>query len=465
MTPQELSRTPSGRMTAVMRAVTRPRGPVVLRVALVRGGVVIEERTLEGRADVTLGPDERSTFVLPERSAPDSLVLFDRRGGAYHIHDGPSMKGRITAGGRAVDLGGAERRRIPLEQGARGRVTLGGTTVLFQLAPAPPAAPRPALPASMRAGLADGVDWMTTLIAAFSFLVHFGAVGALWSDWMDPVLDDEVHVAQLVESLRAIPAPPNVEVEQPDRRGPEEAARAQAAERPGGAPRGRSGGRAGGRPGGGGKMSDAAAGALLDEMRSMDLAMVGALSSSGGAPAQVIGDGGVPARLLDEAAADAAGTRRGGVPGLNFGENAGGVVRPGEVRNGTLIGSVEQGAPAGAGSSAAVKKPVGNASVSPPQTSGGNVPNVGGTVAGLRGGFKACYRRGLEDEDPMMQGTVRVTAKIGPNGDVLSATPSGASGLSSKVVGCVVGRVAGARFEPPEGGFAIVVIPISFVRQ
>jgi outer membrane biosynthesis protein TonB len=64
-----------------------------------------------------------------------------------------------------------------------------------------------------------------------------------------------------------------------------------------------------------------------------------------------------------------------------------------------------------------------------------------------------------------MKGSVRVTAKIGPNGEVLSATPSGGGGLSGTVISCVVARVQSAQFSPPEGGGATVVIPVTFVSQ
>ncbi|WP_410961609.1 hypothetical protein, partial [Salmonella sp. SAL4457] len=52
------------------------------------------------------------------------------------------------------------------------------------------------------------IDWTTTIIAAFSFLFHFGAVGSIYSDWMDPVVDDELDVAQLLESVKQLPPPP-----------------------------------------------------------------------------------------------------------------------------------------------------------------------------------------------------------------------------------------------------------------
>jgi len=64
-----------------------------------------------------------------------------------------------------------------------------------------------------------------------------------------------------------------------------------------------------------------------------------------------------------------------------------------------------------------------------------------------------------------MKGSVKITAKIGPNGEVLSASPGGANGLSGEVVSCVVARVQSAQFSPPEGGGATVVIPVSFVSQ
>ena len=41
-----------------------------------------------------------------------------------------------------------------------------------------------------------------TIIAAFSFLFHFGMVGAIYSDWMDPVVDDELDIAGLIDSVK-----------------------------------------------------------------------------------------------------------------------------------------------------------------------------------------------------------------------------------------------------------------------
>lgn len=64
-----------------------------------------------------------------------------------------------------------------------------------------------------------------------------------------------------------------------------------------------------------------------------------------------------------------------------------------------------------------------------------------------------------------MKGSTKITAKIGPNGEVLGASPSGGGGLSGMVVSCVASRVASAQFSPPDGGGATIVIPVSFFPQ
>lgn len=105
---------------------------------------------------------------------------------------------------------------------------------------------------------------------------------------------------------------------------------------------------------------------------------------------------------------------------------------------------------------ASVSVSIGGASVS-----GGTVSNAGAVVARMAAGFRACYRRALK-ADPSMRGTVRVTAKVGPSGEVQAASASGGGSLSNTLVGCVQARVAGAQFAAPTGGSATIVIPITF---
>ncbi|KYF78617.1 hypothetical protein BE17_09355 [Sorangium cellulosum] len=213
-------------------------------------------------------------------------------------------------------------------------------------------------------------------------------------------------------------------------------------------------------------MNDARASALTNELAQLDMQMLGALNSSGNATASVLSSGDVPTGLLENAAASGSGVGKGGVAGLNMGGAGGGTVRPGAAGGGGLasIGNTGASGPATAGSAQTVKGPVGNAQVGGAAVSGGSVSNAPSIVAGMTAGFRRCYNKGLQ-EDPSMKGSVRITAKIGPNGEVISATPSGGSGLSGTVVSCVVARVQSAQFAPPEGGGATVVIPVTFVSQ
>ena len=467
-----------GQMTAVMRAMPQATGPKVLRIGLVQSGKVIEERVIKQRGHVTIGPSEKSLFVIPSKSIPPNFKLFELVGNDYCINFLDGMTGRVAlktgvsdlaqlkSQARKVQLPGAATTayQMQLSEEARGKVVVGETTFLFQFVAPPPPTPKPQLPVSVKAGFGTEIDWRTTIIAAFSFLFHFGAIGSIYSDWMDPVVDDEVEVAQLLESVKQLPPPPPIEQpkEVTDAPVSTAAAATDAPKAGGGGAKGGPGG------GGGGRIGDARAAALSNQMAQLELQMVAALGSSGSATNAVLGSAGdVPLGMLEGAAASGAGASAGGIAGLNLGGGGGGVFRPGSVGGGGKglagIGDSGSAGPATAGSAQKVKGPVGSASIGGASVSGGSVANASAVVAGMAAGFRRCYNNGLK-EDPNMKGTVRVTARIGPNGEVLSASASG-GGLSGSVISCVQARVASASFAPPEGGGATIVIPVTFISQ
>lgn len=93
--------------------------------------------------------------------------------------------------------------------------------------------------------------------------------------------------------------------------------------------------------------------------------------------------------------------------------------------------------------------PVARASLSAAKVEGSAVDNAARIVAGMAAGVRRCYRRGLA-EDATMAGSVEITMKLGPNGEVLAATPGTTSGnVSSTVVACIAARGAAAQFSPP----------------
>jgi hypothetical protein len=116
------------------------------------------------------------------------------------------------------------------------------------------------------------------------------------------------------------------------------------------------------------------------------------------------------------------------------------------------------------GVTAEPKKPIPGTMVSPPVVPVGRVPDASRVIGGLKGLFRACYRHEL-DLNPNARGTIQVTATIGPNGDVKSVQAANGGELSSTMVGCVSRAMKGAEFGAPEGGSAMISVPMTFIPQ
>lgn len=454
-----------GQMTAVMRAVAAT-GPKVLRIGLVRGGRVLEERVIKQRTHVTVGPSEKSMFVLANRGLPSSFKLFELVQGDYVLNFLDDMSGRVALPTGISDLQGLKGQtrksddgayQLRLTEDSRGKVVVGDTTFLFQFVAPPPVQPKPQLPVAVMRG-ASGIDWRTTIIAAFAFLVHFLAIGAMYSDWLDPVIDEEMSLAGLVDTFEKLPPPPPIEEkteevsetatetkEEAPKAPPPSPSKAKAAEDKGSS---------------GGSMSTAEVAALSNELDQLSMLTLGALASTGPATAGVLQGGDVPTGALDAAAASNAGVGVGG--GLKLG-SGGGTIRPGQGSGLGSIGTTGKGTQGGTGTAQEVKGPTGNAQVSS-SVAVGSVSNAQSVIAGMRAGFRRCYQQAL-NQNPDIQGSIKLTIRVGPGGEVsgVSATPSG--NLPPSVVSCVQARARAGQFAPPDGGSAVVQAPVTFVKQ
>ncbi|MFO0616955.1 MAG: AgmX/PglI C-terminal domain-containing protein [Polyangiaceae bacterium] len=87
--------------------------------------------------------------------------------------------------------------------------------------------------------------------------------------------------------------------------------------------------------------------------------------------------------------------------------------------------------------------------------------DVRAAAAALAPSFRACYTRALVS-DADARGRVRVTLKIGANGEVGSASLSGGEGLPPVALSCIQSVATSARFDPPGGAGCTVVIPLTF---
>ena len=76
----------------------------VLRIGVIQGGKIIEERHLKRREDVTVGQDARNTLVLPGGNLPSRLAVFEYRGQQYQLVFTEAMEGRVRVGAADVDF-------------------------------------------------------------------------------------------------------------------------------------------------------------------------------------------------------------------------------------------------------------------------------------------------------------------------------------------------------------------------
>jgi hypothetical protein len=457
-------------MTAATRAVwqksAQKSGPKVLRIGLVQGGRLLQERIIRQRTSVTIGPSEGSMFVVPVDSVPAEHTLFERIGSDYYLNLLDTMTGRVAlkTGIRDIEALRGTAKRIgkayptKLTEQDRGKVVAGDVTFLFQFVEPPPARARPKLPLAVKGGLASQLDWSLTIIAALSFLLHFGLVGGLYSDWMDPVVDDDMTVGPLIDMIPHLPAVTVEDSPTAVPAGPATAFKTAGAVPSSGQPKPPAGG--GASPG---AVSNAHAAALAREAQALEMQILTA-SGGGSAVQGALNRADIPPVGLEGAAESTAGTQASTGNDLHFG--AGGEAkRPGAGRPGLAnIGNTVAVGVATAGADSNVHGPVtGMASVGPVNTTA-PVANAERVVASLRPGFRTCYNKGLQS-DPSMAGKVLVSARISPNGEVASAGSSENTGLSSDVVECILRKVRTATFDTPGSNGSTIQIPVTFVQQ
>jgi hypothetical protein len=177
------------------RQTQAPAGPRprILRIGVLLGGKIVEERLIRERAPVTIGQSMRNTFSIPIEGLPLEFTLFALDEGRFSLRFLPKMDGRISDGGGQVNTLDALRSRgahdhgdyfqVALTETSRGKLTLGDLTILFQFVTEPPRQPKPMLPASVRGTFTDRFDPQLSVIMGASILVHLAIViVALFTD-------------------------------------------------------------------------------------------------------------------------------------------------------------------------------------------------------------------------------------------------------------------------------------------
>jgi outer membrane biosynthesis protein TonB len=464
-----------GQMTMAMRAMPQATGPKVLRIGKVQGGRVIEERVIKQRTHVTIGSSHTNMFLATGAGVPETMRLFELVGQDYVINLTDVMTGRVALPTGVTDLvqarnSGAAKRvgnyyQLRLTEDSRGKVVIGDTTFLFQFVAPPPIQPKPQLPLAVKGGLASQIDWGFTIIAAFSFLIHFGFAGAVNSDWFDPVVDDDLETASLIENAKERPMPqieePKPEAVDPNANGKDDKkGEDKAADKPKG---GAAGAGAKAKGAGGGVTAQQGA-ALSNELAQLEMKALGSLGGAGPAQSTILKSGSSAAdSSLDVLAAKGGGIDTAG-GGLKTGGGGGGPLLPGQGGGGGLtgIGNAKGGGPGGGGgggkdTSTDIKVPQGNASTGV-AAGAGNLPDADSKIAQNRWRFRACYTKALAT-DPSAGGTIRVTVHVGEGGEVTGANAA-SSDAGAALTSCVVSAFSSIHFSPPDGGSATFTVPV-----
>lgn len=475
-----------GAMTMAMQAVqVRPGGPKVLRIGIIQGDKMVEERVVRKRETVTVGPSEKNTFVVPSMSA--NFELFQLVGADYILNFTPDMKGRVGLSGVVKSLEqlrttGAARNagnyfQVKLNDTSRGRVTIGETTLLFQFIDPPPVQPKPQLPAAVRGGFVAGIDWLFTAFVMFSFMSHFGLIIFLENaDWpMQPnIATIPDRVAELIFEEPEPPAEPVEET--PTEEAPTEEAVAEEeaapAERPSertdtpssnegpSTPTERQA-----------QANDDARMAVENAVANVDQLLLGALGSGPSAFNDVLAGGAVTGSAADImaeasgvalASSSAGGQLRDRSGGGRAGSAAAGL---GDLRGG-------QASTTQRSEGQAVTETAPRGRFRPPadiedESGSGDFDSsvVVRMITTRRSAIQACYERELRQQ-PTLQGRVAVSLTIQESGSVTNVRATENSTGSDAVASCVVRVVQGFRFNPgPEGGSVTYSFPFVFEPQ
>ncbi len=197
-----------------------------LRVALIQSGRIVEDRTFTGRAKITVGTGAKSTFLVPMGDLPLSTTVFDVTQKGTRLLFEHGTEGRLSLGGADLPLqdyvGRASAKgaqlSLSLPEDAKGRVSVGEVSLLFQFVDPPKRQVAAELPKGAR-GLVAQLDRSFLAILALSLAAHFAGAGYLSTQPVPEEHDltmEELSVERWARSMMLPPRPPKkTEPEQP----------------------------------------------------------------------------------------------------------------------------------------------------------------------------------------------------------------------------------------------------------
>ncbi|MBN1335321.1 MAG: AgmX/PglI C-terminal domain-containing protein [Deltaproteobacteria bacterium] len=140
----------------------------VLRIGILQGGKIVQEKRIDPGRSVTIGSSAKATFPVDLQGIPSRFPLFTVHGDQYELQVLAGMSGKVGTDQQVTDLEQLKRdpktqRRgdawvLPISDRNRGKITIGDVTVLFQFVPAPPEPLRPTVPKDFKPRIFDEDD-------------------------------------------------------------------------------------------------------------------------------------------------------------------------------------------------------------------------------------------------------------------------------------------------------------------
>jgi outer membrane biosynthesis protein TonB len=436
----------------------------ILRLGIIQGGRIVEERLVRRRESITIGQSSRNMFVVPSEALPRQWLLFEITPRGYVAHFADAMDARIAVGNEIISLAalkqaGKIRRHgqswvMLLDERSRGKITVGDMTILFQFVTPPPPQPRPQLPPSVRGSFGSNLDWGFTIIAGLSFVAHVAFVIYLRSvDWPRKPDIEEIP-DRFVQMVIRQPEPPKetAKVEKKDEEKKTEEKKAVAA-----APRPK-------------KELTPEEKARIDAERRARLAeqvkntgilkLLGAKADGEGSIADVLGKGDVDRdqqRAFEGVGGLTVATGDASLRGVKSG--TGGTGRVANIAGLRGGGSI---AGASTGNVGAERKVTAVVRSEPPAVDGQLDPNIiVKEVKARMGAIKACYERSLK-RNPNLSGKIAMRWTITPAGTVSGVEVDQDSMGDPEVSSCIKSQISHWRFPAPAGGSVEVQFPFVF---
>ena len=456
---------------------TAPK-PRILRIGIIQGGRIVEERLVRKRENISVGQSAKNMFVVPSDALPRTWMLFEATAKGYVAHFGEGMDARIAVGQEIISLaqmkqGGKIQKTgqswdMVLDERARGKITVGDLTILFQFVTPPPPQPRPQLPASVRGSFTANLDWFFTSMTVGSFVIHLCLIIYLRSvDWPKKPDIEEIpdRFVQMVVKKKVEPPPEEKKADdkKADEKKPDDVAKKQPKkdDAPAAVKK---------------ELTEAEKQKIAEDRAKSDaerrakiaeqvqntgiLKLLGARADGEGAIADVLGKGDVD-RDQEKAFEGVGGltvaTGDDGLRGVKSGTGGSGKVASiSGLRGG---GSIEGGSTGVGAGEKSVKAVVSSAA---PSVDGELDPNVVAKEVKRRiGAVKVCYERALK-RNPALSGKIVVRWTITPEGTVTGLDVENDTLGDPEVGQCIKKSIAGWRFPRPSGGSVEVSFPFVF---